>query len=67
MSSKTYTPEDLAAISGFTVPTIMRWIRKKKLPARRTRGYTIAAENVREFLILQAANPKVHSRKTVNS
>ncbi len=62
MTERKYTPEDLAAISGFTVATVMSWIRKKKLQAKRTRRYLINAEDMRTFLLGRAAT----KRRTVN-
>jgi hypothetical protein len=38
MTEKKFTPEDVATLSGLTVPTIMSWIRAKKLKAKRTRS-----------------------------
>jgi hypothetical protein len=61
MSGKKFTSEDLAALSGLTVATIMHWIRKRKLPARRVRSYAMDAASVRKFLISQAAT----KRKTI--
>jgi hypothetical protein len=48
---KTFNPEDIAALSGLTVATVMHWIRKKRLPARRIRSYAIDGAAVREFLL----------------
>jgi excisionase family DNA binding protein len=62
MSSKAFNPEELASLSGLTVPTIMRWIRKKKLRAHKVRGYAIDPADARAFLIKQAAT----KRKTVD-
>jgi excisionase family DNA binding protein len=55
MNSKTFNPEEVAALSGLTVATILRWIRKKKLKAKRVRGYVISAEDVAIFLLVQAS------------
>jgi hypothetical protein len=62
ISTKTFSPEDLASLSGLTVPTIMYWIRKKKLKAKKVRGYQISAADVAAFLLAQAAT----KRKTVD-
>jgi excisionase family DNA binding protein len=61
----TFNPEEVAALAGLTKATILRYIRRKKLPAKRVRGYTIEAEAVRELLAQIAANPRVHNRKPV--
>jgi hypothetical protein len=58
MNSKKFTPEDLAVLSGLTVPTIMHWIRKKKLKAKRVRSYAIDGAAVGEFLISQATSKR---------
>jgi Helix-turn-helix domain len=63
MSSKnTFKPEEVAVLAGLTTATIMRHIRRKQLKAKQSRGYLIAAEDVREFLLTQAAT----KRKTVD-
>jgi Helix-turn-helix domain len=56
-SNNGFSPEDLASLSGLTVPTIMHWIRKKKLKAKRVRSYQIAPADVTAFL-LQAATKR---------
>jgi hypothetical protein len=61
-SHTTFNPEEVAALAGLTTATIMLWIRKNKLKAKRVRGYVVEAEAVREFLLAQAAT----KRKTVD-
>jgi excisionase family DNA binding protein len=58
MSSKTFNPEEVAALSGLTLATVLRWIRKRKLPARRVRSYAIDGAAVGEFLISQATSKR---------
>jgi hypothetical protein len=58
MSSKTFNPEEVAALSGLTVATVLTWIRAKKLKAKKIRGYAIDGAAVRESLFAQAANRK---------
>ena len=60
--SKTFNPEEVAALSGLTVATILQWIRAKKLKAKKVRGYAIDGAEVRGFLLAQAAN----KRKTID-
>jgi hypothetical protein len=60
--SSTFKPEEVAALSGLTVATILHWIRAKKLKAKKVRGYAIDGAAVREFLLAQAAN----KRRTVD-
>jgi hypothetical protein len=54
-----YSPEDVAAISGKAVSTILAWIRKKKLKAHRARGYVVSAEDLRDFLLKEGAKEKL--------
>jgi hypothetical protein len=58
MNSKTFNPNEVAALSGLTVATIMQWIRKKKLKAHKVRGYAIEGADVRVFLLAQAATKR---------
>jgi excisionase family DNA binding protein len=62
MTGKKFTPEEVASLSGLAVTTVLTWIRAKKLKAKRTRGYQIAASDVRTFLLAQAAS----KQSTVN-
>ena len=62
MSSKTFNPEEVAALSGLTVATVLTWIRAKKLKAKKVKGYAIDGADVREFLLAQASS----KGKTVN-
>jgi predicted transcriptional regulator len=63
--SSTFKPEEVAALAGLTTATILRYIRRKKLPAKRVRGYVVEAEAVRELLAQIVANPRVNNRKPV--
>jgi excisionase family DNA binding protein len=63
--SNTFSVDEVAALAGLTTATILRYIRRKKLPAKRVRGYVIEAQAVRELLAQIAAKPRVHNRKTV--
>lgn len=56
--SKTFSPQDVADLSGLKVATVLTWIRAKKLKAHRVRGYVVAAADVRDFLLAQAAKRK---------
>jgi Helix-turn-helix domain len=56
--TKDFTPQDVAALSGRAVSTILQWIRSKKLKAHKARGYVIAADDVLEFLLKQAERPE---------
>jgi hypothetical protein len=56
---KDFTPEDVAAISGRAVSTILAWIRKKKLKAHRARGYVVSAEDLRDFLLKEASEERL--------
>jgi hypothetical protein len=47
---KSFTPEDVAALSCKELTTVMTWIRAKKLPAKGKRSYSIEADAVRDFL-----------------
>jgi hypothetical protein len=60
--SNTFKPEEVAALAGLTVPTILHHIRKKGLKAKKVRSYQISAADVAAFLIAQAAT----KRKTVD-
>jgi hypothetical protein len=62
MSRSTFNPEEVAALAGLTTATILHHIRKKKIRAHKVRGYVVAAEDVREFLLAQAVN----KRRTVD-
>jgi hypothetical protein len=62
-SKNSFTPEQVANLADLTVPTILHHIRKKRIKAKKVRGYKIAAADVATFLIAQAAV----KRKTVNS
>jgi hypothetical protein len=53
-SNNRFTPEQVAALSGLTTATVMRYIRRMKLKAKRSRCYSIEATDVREFLLAQA-------------
>lgn len=63
MRSNTFTPEEVAALSGLTVATVMRWIGKRKLPAHRVRSYAIDAAAVRDFLAQHGAKAKAQKPK----
>jgi hypothetical protein len=67
MSNKTFTPEQVAAISGKALTTVMTWIRAKKLKAKRTRSYSIDGGELREFLLKEATEGKVGRRRTAKS
>jgi excisionase family DNA binding protein len=65
MDSKTFKPEEVADLAGLTKATILRYIRRKKLPAKRVRGYVVEATAVRELLAQIDGSRKTHNRKTV--
>jgi hypothetical protein len=52
--SKSFTPEDVAALSGKASTTVMSWIRTKKLKAKRIKSYSIQGSDLRDFLLKQA-------------
>jgi excisionase family DNA binding protein len=53
MNTQEFSIEQVAAITGLAVTTIRKWIKRKVLPANRTRGYVITAEDLRVFLLKQ--------------
>jgi Helix-turn-helix domain len=57
--TKDFTPQDVAALSGRAVSTILQWIRSKKLKAHKARGYVVSAEDLREFLLKEGAKEKL--------
>jgi hypothetical protein len=57
--TKDFTPEDVAAISGKAVSTILAWIRAKKLKAHKARGYVVSAEDLRDFLLKEACEGRL--------
>jgi hypothetical protein len=65
MSNKSFSPQDVAAISGKALTTVMTWIRAKKLPAKRVKSYAIDGGDLREFLLKQAdlGKGKIPKRK----
>jgi hypothetical protein len=62
---KNFKPEEVAALSGLTTATILRYIRRKKLPGKKVRGYEVEAVAVRELLAQIDSSRKAHSRKPV--
>jgi hypothetical protein len=63
--NKTFTPEQVAAIAGVTVPTVMQHIRRKSLKARRVRSYAIDGQAVKDFILKQETLGMAGRRKTV--
>jgi Helix-turn-helix domain len=57
--TKDFTPQDVAALSGRAVSTILQWIRSKKLKAHKARGYVVSAEDLRDFLLKEGAKEKL--------
>jgi hypothetical protein len=62
---KSFTPEDLAAIAGVSLATVMRHIRRKSIKVRRVKSYSIDGDQVREFLVKQETVAKAGRRKIV--
>ena len=54
MIHQEFSPKEVAALAGVTTATVIRHIRRKKLRAKRTRRYAIAAEDVTAFLVATA-------------
>jgi hypothetical protein len=54
-SKNSFTPEQVASLADLTVPTILNHIRKKRIKAKKVRGYQIAAVDVTAFLLDQSA------------
>lgn len=57
--TKDFSPQDVAAISGRAVSTILNWIRKKKLKAHKVKSYAVSAEDLRLFLLQEASEGRV--------
>jgi excisionase family DNA binding protein len=63
--SRQFTIEEVAELADRSVTTIKKWIRRKKLRARRSRQYLIGAADVRSFLLEQASLSRAGRRKKV--
>ncbi len=61
--SSTLKPDEVAALAGLTTATILRYISRKKLPAKRVRGYVVDAVAVRELLAQIDGSRKPNSPK----
>ena len=57
--TKDFTPEDVAAISGEAITTVLTWIRAKKLKAHKARGYVVSADELRDFLLKVASEGRL--------
>jgi hypothetical protein len=64
MSNHKFTPDQVAAIAGVSLATVMRHIRRKTIKVRRVRSYSIDGDQVKEFLVKQATVGKAGRRKT---
>jgi hypothetical protein len=65
MSSKTFSPQEVADLSDLKVATVLTWIRAKKLKAKNVRGYAIDGAEVRGFLLAQAAIERKAAKLTL--
>jgi predicted site-specific integrase-resolvase len=63
MSNKQLNAEQVAAMTGLAVSSVLRWIRRGELKAKRTEGYVIQAEDVRSFMLKQPLLSKAGRRK----
>jgi excisionase family DNA binding protein len=58
MSNKELNAEQVAAMTGLAVSSILRWIRRGELRAVRNNSYVIKAEDVKDFMLRQASLSK---------
>jgi predicted site-specific integrase-resolvase len=68
MSNQELNAEQVAAMTGLAVSSVLRWIRRGELKAGRTGGYVIQAADVRSFMLKQPSLSKAgRPKKTVSS
>jgi IS30 family transposase len=65
MNNQGYTIDQVAELADATVSTIRRHIRRKKLKAKKARGYVVEAAELKKFLLDQASLSRAGRKKKV--